>query len=37
MFFIPYGLYLNGMFLMKKECMPGPLFVGKNPQQGINP
>ena len=29
MFFIPYKLYLYGMFLMKKGCLPGPLFVGE--------
>ena len=29
MFFIPYGLYLNGMFLMKNECLSGHLFAGK--------
>src|SRR4051812_49838234 len=30
MFFIPYRLYLSGMFLMKKGCLPGHLFVGEN-------
>ena len=27
MFFISYELYLYGMFLMKKGCLPGFSFV----------
>ena len=30
MFFISYELYLYGMFLMKKGCLPGFSFVGKS-------
>ena len=29
MFFTPYELYMYGMFLMKKGCLPGFSFVGE--------
>src|SRR3954469_5564795 len=35
MFFIPYGLYLSGMFLMKRGCLPGHLFVGETHEKEL--
>ena len=29
MFFIPFGLYLFGMFLMKKVCLPSHMLAGE--------
>src|SRR3954464_710079 len=37
MFFILSELYLSGMFLMKRGCLPGHLSRGWNPRQGANP
>ena len=38
MFFIPYGLYLSGMFLMKKGCLLGHSFAGgtHNKEQNLD-
>src|SRR3954469_24997461 len=37
MFFILSELYLSGMFLMKRECLPDHLSRGYVPRQGADP